>query len=986
MHVKCTYNGVQLSETEFPKNWLTDGIQIKILFPFCLKPWHRSKVTPPQKDPLRNKGQKNDFCFLTVWGMETELPFGSPIKQRSFFEPIFKELRKKIRKLQKNSFLVIQVLKEKINFFFNLSKERKKWVMKNILFLKVIIKELSKRNPIPLFGLREIYKLSETKKEKDGIIGNGMINESSIQIRFMDLTDYSLTEKKMKDLADRTSTIRNQIEKIKKDKKKGFLTPEINRNISSNKRSYPTKLLTSIKNILQKLKRRNVRLIRQSYSFFKFLVERIYIDILLRIINIPRITTQLFFDNSKKMIDKYIYNNEKNKENIFKTNKNKIRFIWTIKKSISDISNPNSKIFLYSFSQAYVFYQLYQTQIRNLYKLRYILQYHGTSHFLKNEIKDYFETQGIFHSELKHQNILNSGMIQWKNWLRGHYQYDLSTIRWYRLVPHKWRNRFNQTRIVQNKDLTKRHSDEFESNSLPNSKYNFQKYYRYDLFSYKSINYNKIYKKGKLVDMLGGIISINLEDDDIMNLDKFTYRKYFDWRIFDFCLRNKVDIESWIDIDPNGNKNTKTGVNNYQIIDKIINKMDQKGLFYLKISQNGGITASNKKKDLFDWMGMNEEILSRPISNLKLWFFPEFVLLYNTYIMKPWIIPIQLLLLNFNENVTENKNITRKNKRDLFIFSNEKKSIELENRNQEEKESASRDNLESDAQNQANLGSLLSNQEKDIEEDYASSDMKKRRKKKQYKSNTEAELDFFLKRYLRFQLRWDDSLNQRMINNIKVYCLLLRLINPREIAISSIQRGEMSLDILMIQKDLTLIELMKKGILIIEPVRLSIKNDGQFIIYQSLNISLVNKSKPKINQRYRKKSYVAKINLDKSIARHQRMAENRYKNHYDLLFVPEKVLSAKGRRELRILICFNSRKRNGIHKNPVFCNNVKKGGEFLDKSKHFDKKKLIKLKFFLCPNYRLEDLSCMNRYWFDTNNGSRFTMIRIHMYPRLQIC
>nr|UDF86746.1 hypothetical chloroplast RF1 [Lophomyrtus obcordata] len=1025
MHVKCTYNGVQLSETEFPKNWLTDGIQIKILFPFWLKPWHRSKVTPPQKDPLRNKGQKNDFCFLTVWGMETELPFGSPIKQRSFFEPIFKKLRKKIIKLQKNSFLVIQVLKEKIIFFLNLSKERNKWVMKNILFLKVITKELSKRNPIQLFGLREIYKLSETKKEKDGIISNGMINESSIQIRFMDLTDYSLTEKKMKDLADRTSTIRNQIEKITKDKKKGFLTPERNRNISYNKRSYLTKLLTSIKNILQKLKRRNVRLIRQSYYFFKFLIERIYIDILLCIINIPRITTQLFFDNSKKMIDKYIYNNEINKEKIFKTNKNTIRFIWTIKKSISDISNQNSKIFLSSFSQAYVFYQLYQTQIRNLYKLRYILQYDGTSHFLKNEIKDYFETQGIFHSELKHKNILNSGMIQWKNWLRGHYQYDLSPIRWYRLVPHKWRNRFNQTRIVQNKDLTKRHSDEkdrlilinykklndFESNSLPNSKYNFQKYSRYDLFLYKSINYenkkdlyiyvsplrlnnkqeisynyNKIYKKGKLVDMLGGIISINLEDDDIMNLDKFTYRKYFDWRIFDFCLRNKVDIESWIDIDPNGNKNTKTGVNNYQIIDKIINKMDQKGLFYLKISQNGGITASNKKKDLFDWMGMNEEILSRPISNLKLWFFPEFVLLYNTYIMKPWIIPIQLLLLNFNENVSENKNITRKNKRDLFLFSNEKKSIESENRNQEEKESASRDNLESDAQNQANLGSLLSNQEKDIEEDYASSDMKKRRKKKQYKSNTEAELDFFLKRYLRFQLRWDDSLNQRMINNIKVYCLLLRLINPREIAISSIQRGEMSLDILMIQKDLTLIELMKKGILIIEPVRLSIKNDGQFIIYQSLNISLVHKSKPQINQRYRKKSYVAKINLDKSIARHQRMAENRYKNHYDLLFVPEKVLSTKGRRELRILICFNSRKRNGIHKNPVFCNNVKNGGEFLDKSKHFDKKKLIKLKFFLCPNYRLEDLSCMNRYWFDTNNGSRFTMIRIHMYPRLQIC
>ncbi|KAG8480493.1 hypothetical protein CXB51_024695 [Gossypium anomalum] len=93
---------------------------------------------------------------------------------------------------------------------------------------------------------------------------------------------------------------------------------------------------------------------------------------------------------------------------------------------------------------------------------------------------------------------------------------------------------------------------------------------------------------------------------------------------------------------------------------------------------------------------------------------------------------------------------------------------------------------------------------------------KKSRKKKQYKSNTEVELDFFLKRYLRFQLRWDDSLNQRIINNIKVYCLLLRLINPNEIVISSIQWGEMNLDILMIQKDLTLRELMKKGILIID--------------------------------------------------------------------------------------------------------------------------------------------------------------------------
>ena len=126
MHVKCTYNGVQLSEKEFPQNWLTNGIQIKILFPFRLKPWHRSKLKFPDKDPMKKKAQKKDFCFLTVWGMEAELPFGSPRKRLSLFEPIFKKLEKKIRKIKKNGFRIITILEERRKFFRNFSKEKKK--------------------------------------------------------------------------------------------------------------------------------------------------------------------------------------------------------------------------------------------------------------------------------------------------------------------------------------------------------------------------------------------------------------------------------------------------------------------------------------------------------------------------------------------------------------------------------------------------------------------------------------------------------------------------------------------------------------------------------------------------------------------------------------------------------------------------------------------------------------------------------------------
>lgn len=159
-------------------------------------------------------------------------------------------------------------------------------------------------------------------------------------------------------------------------------------------------------------------------------------------------------------------------------------------------------------------------------------------------------------------------------------------------------------------------------------------------------------------------------------------------------------------------------------------------------------------------MGMNEEILNRPISNLQLWFFPEFALLYNSYKIQPWAIPIKLLLFNFNENanISANKNINENQKKDLFVSSNKKKYLELENGKKKKKESPAQGNLGSDPENRRNSGSVLSNKKKDVEEDYAvRSGIKKRRKKKQYKSNTEAELDLFLKKYLLFQLRWDDS-------------------------------------------------------------------------------------------------------------------------------------------------------------------------------------------------------------------------------------
>nr|QVX28442.1 hypothetical chloroplast RF1 [Tabaroa caatingicola] len=968
MYIKCTYNGIQLSEREFPKKWLTDGIQIKILFPFRLKPWHRSKVklrsSEKKKDPMKKK--KEDFCFLTIWGMEVELPFsGYPRNRLSFFDPILKELKKKMKKLKKFIFLVLKVLNERRKLFLNVSKDTVKWMIKHyrksILFLNEKRKQL--KNSLFLFRLKKKNEPSESEKISKN---NTIIYKSPIPVESINWTNSSLTEKKKRDLNVKTKRIRKQIDKMRKEKKGGVLTSEIN--ISSKKTTFYAKRLELKKKILQILQRRNARIARKSHSFFKFFMEGVYIDIFLCILSIPRINVQFFLELPPKMKNTSLYHKEANAERTDKKNQSIIHFIKIIKK-FRNIRNTNSRNELSSLSQAYVFFKLSETKVINIYiniyKLKPIFEYHRKSFFLKNEIKNsFFGVHGIFHSKLRHKNPSDSVINQWTNWLRlkGHSQYDLSQSRWARLVPQKWRNRINEHGVAQNKGFKKcdlyekiqlilyKKDKKQQIDSLKKKK--VKKQYGYDLLSYKSFYYAD--KKDSYISRYRSPFQANQKQAISYNYNT-RKQNFFD------ITGNNISITNYI--------------------------------------AEANIIEKNLDRKFFDWTGMNVEIPNRSISNLEFLFFSKFVIFYNAYTNNPWIIPIKLLFFNFNVNkdVSENKNITGKKKR-IDIFPSKKKSIELELeiRNQAKAEYAG----------QVNPESSLSNEEKDIEEDSAGSDGTREKdkgiKKKKYKNKIEAELSFLLRKYSGFQLNWKGSLNQRIMSNIKVYCLLIRLKNLKEITISSIQRGELSLDIMVIQnqKDFTLPEmgknkeLLKKGILIIEPIRLSRKKDEQFLMYQTIVPSLIHKSKPQINQRYPPKNHVNvnKKNFDKSItgARDQKITEKKERIHYDYdLLVPENILSAKRRRELRILNCFNPRNRNSVYINTTFYNENKVNNccQVLAKNKNLDteKKKLMNFKFFLWPNYRLEDLACMNRYWFDTNNGSRFSIVRIHMYPRLKL-
>jgi hypothetical protein len=116
VHIKCAPDGTEYSETEFPEKWKINGMQIKLLFPFCLKPWHSHSPELQFEKKLR-------WSYLTTLGFETDIPFGDPIPQLGpfleFFQPIFKEL---IFKKLKRGLIIFQKLRKGLILFKKLKR------------------------------------------------------------------------------------------------------------------------------------------------------------------------------------------------------------------------------------------------------------------------------------------------------------------------------------------------------------------------------------------------------------------------------------------------------------------------------------------------------------------------------------------------------------------------------------------------------------------------------------------------------------------------------------------------------------------------------------------------------------------------------------------------------------------------------------------------------------------------------------------------
>nr|YP_010988830.1 hypothetical chloroplast RF1 [Dryopteris championii]WOR84666.1 hypothetical chloroplast RF1 [Dryopteris championii] len=136
IHINCTFDGEEFSQDQLPPRWLREGIQIKIAYPFRLKPWHsagkKKRLTPRKKymeaELIEDRKSKNKqklkqkrprFTYLTALGYQTDIPFGSIQKQLSFWKPVRKEL---IRICRENFSLRTKQAYRFLDSKFNLGK------------------------------------------------------------------------------------------------------------------------------------------------------------------------------------------------------------------------------------------------------------------------------------------------------------------------------------------------------------------------------------------------------------------------------------------------------------------------------------------------------------------------------------------------------------------------------------------------------------------------------------------------------------------------------------------------------------------------------------------------------------------------------------------------------------------------------------------------------------------------------------------------
>jgi hypothetical protein len=443
IYIKCTYDGTEVSEKELPEQWLRDGLQIKIIYPFSLKPWHdlrfktnnnekiytnvnsltnkeklSNKLLNNNETFVRDKRKKINYSYLTAWGFETNSPFGDIKKKPSFWKPIHKELKKKWKK---NILL-------KLNMFYSKFFLIKKKITINSINNELInnkseklIKLDTKINNNSEFYLNNKNHNRNVTKQITSKFSNNILSENQIRNKY-EISKNIRKLEKLKHL--KKYKIEKITEKVSFDKIKFFNKLKIENKFSFNEK----KKTIEIENKILKYCKKNIELIKKwpylikinfnkiNKKFLNFFIYFIRYNINL-IIKIKRKFT--FIKNGK------ILNSSKISQIDFK--KNQISY---------EYSNNFNKENIFLMSQIYLFHKIWQKEIINKYNFKFLLKNWTSNLIIRKTMKKLLKKKGIF-SLIELKNLKEKN---WKKWLQIFNKYNISPQVWYKIAPQEWKN------------------------------------------------------------------------------------------------------------------------------------------------------------------------------------------------------------------------------------------------------------------------------------------------------------------------------------------------------------------------------------------------------------------------------------------------------------------------------------------------------------------------------------------------------------------
>nr|YP_009041054.1 Ycf1 [Tetraphis pellucida]AIB08491.1 Ycf1 [Tetraphis pellucida] len=854
IHIKCTYDGTEVSEKELPEQWLRDGLQIKIIYPFNLKPWHNIKFKENKKENIyissnfsnnkeettnilsdyqlsfynKKKEKKINYSYLTAWGFQTNAPFGDIKKQPSFWKPIRKELK---RKWKKNILLKFRVI------YLNFTLINKNPIISSFNKSKELIKLDSQGNK----PIKNYVSETKNKYETNYKINNGITNKLPIEIisksnkKFLPETQI---KSKYKNLTNRKKLEKlkyfksNQIEKI--TRKNSFDEIQFSNKLKSESKLYLNnkkklewkKKLIEIKQKTLKLRRKIIELIKKWPYFIKVIFNEINRNIKKNYVYFIRFNIKLIIKFKKK------FNYLKNKELFNKLN------ITNEKNKISNEYNERIKNLKINFnqqnitlmSQAYVFHKIWQIKEKNKYNFKYLLENWTQFLIIKKKVKKILEKEGIF-SFIEFKNLKKKN---WKKWLQNFDKYHLSPKIWYRITPEKWRIKVTHHWKEKKKNYFPNFDKQTKSLVLDKQK----------KLSYKPIT-NSLLKR-------------------IKKLNKRSKYNFLCYSYLDPERKSKMEI-----FLKSARKKEET----------LFNKKIQQIFKYRIINneKNNEKINFNKEKNIFIK------------SNLISWLIPELIEKKNIYKIERITVPNTSLIKEKNKKNIQNRKSLRDRERHQTIRQWRWKSKNIEKKFKKLGDMAS-------------LMTFMQDQENTV------------------------------------------SLSVKMREDLSLF----RLLFCRDIGINKLT--------------------------INSEHRLPRVLDDQILMYKVVSTFLKSK------KRFKKQFNLKKLN--ETILRME-IFQNNEKNKFNSISL-EDIILLKHRKELKIL--------NLLYLNKNESQEIKFNKEFFEKNK-YDYEKQIKLKKiqnknqilvikrFLWPSFRLEDLACANRFWFNTNNGSRFTLLRIRMYP-----